>query len=66
VGETIKMENIVPGDIIDGHLVNEVKMWPNSNIIRLVLDGGSLIIHGEKDIMLNGVKKIKENMRGGK
>jgi len=55
--ETVKMKDILPGDVVDGHVVNEVKMWLNSDNVRLVLDGGDLIIHGKKDIMLHVVKK---------
>jgi len=64
--EKIRIENIVSGDIIDGHVVNEVILWPITGNVTLTLDGGNLVIHGKRGIMLSGVKKIKENMEGGK
>jgi len=64
VGEKIRIENIVIGDIIDGHIVSDVMLWPITGNVTLKLDGGNLIVHGKRGIILSRVKRIKEKVRG--
>jgi len=66
VKERVKIETILPGDIIDGYVVNKVDIWPHSDRVDLVFGGGKFVLHGRYGELLSVIRKNEESLKGGK
>jgi len=64
VKERVRIEDIVPGDIIGGRKVVEVLRRPYVQYVRIILEGGERIISGYEGAMVDGVEKVKRMREG--